>query len=78
MSKTFFLENEMGRCPYCEKEDKIMQGGANKDKDLVKITMYCFRCDRTWTEIYVFLDIEEEEKSNVKPRTNSGGDRTRG
>jgi hypothetical protein len=57
-----------------------MQGGANKDGDLVKITMYCFRCDRTWTEIYVFLAVEEEsEKNNVRQsETNSGSDRTRG
>lgn len=70
----------MGSCPYCEQDDKLMQGGANKDGDLIRITMYCFRCDKTWIEVYVFLAVEEEkEKSNGRQsKTCTGGDRTRG
>jgi hypothetical protein len=62
-------------------DDKTMEGGVRKDVDKLRVTFYCFRCKKSWTEVYVFLEYEEsKEKKNgpVETETDSGGDGTRG
>ena len=79
MSKTFFLEQTVINCPYCKYDDKTVQGGANKTVgDRLRLTYYCFRCTKTWHEVYVFLEIEEEKESKNVQTENSGGDGTCG
>jgi hypothetical protein len=66
----------MTECPHCKEDDKTLDGGVRKDIDKLRVTFYCFRCQKSWTEVYVFLEIEEEkEKKNVpQTETYSGGD----
>ena len=69
----------MVRCPYCKNEDKTIHNSVVVNSDKLRMKVYCFRCEKRWTEVYVFLHIEEDKEISDVGQSGilSNGEQTR-
>lgn len=55
-----YVQREGCRCPYCN-SDQLGGGSYDGDAGYITQSITCLDCEKSWTDVYKLIDIEEDE-----------------
>ena len=57
--KQEYIRSEGMICPYCRQTDQVDADIIQTENDKLVATVRCYRCNKTWRDIYGIVDVEE-------------------